>query len=280
MAEIKPFFLLVILILLSGCKTGEATGHTQTAGEEQMTAPFRAQTYTYQISNAYPHDPTAFTQGLIFYQGALYESTGLNGQSSIRKVDLQTGQVIGKYDVPAQYFGEGLTILKGRAFQLTWQSQRGFIYDPDSFQLLGTFDYSGEGWGLTHDGRSLIMSDGSNQIRFLDPENFQTQRIVSVFDGSRRIELLNELEYIRGEIYANVWQSDKIARIDPRSGRVDSWIDLSGLLPPEDRTRHVDVLNGIAYDQNNDRLFVTGKLWPKLFEIKIKPRRTPVERQK
>jgi glutamine cyclotransferase len=235
-------------------------------------------TYSYEIINTYPHDSNAFTQGLVFYQGDLYESTGLNGQSSIRKVALQTGQVLKIVDIPTQFFGEGLALFNGRVYQLTWQSQRGFIYDLDSFDLLNTFSYTGEGWGLTHDGRALIMSDGSNQLRFLDPDTFEVQRVVSVFEGSRPINYLNELEYIKGEIYANVWLTDRVVRIDPQSGRVVAWIDLTGLLSPADRVRGVDVLNGIAYDEAGDRLFVTGKLWPKLFEISLKSRRINIKR--
>jgi glutamine cyclotransferase len=273
---------MIVVSLLASCSPGQATSQVQQSGETQppgqMTAPARVPTYTYEIINTYPHDPDAFTQGLVFHQGSLYESTGLNGQSSIRKVDLLSGQVLKKVDVSAQYFGEGVALFNGRAYQLTWQSQRGFIYDLDSFQLLNTFSYTGEGWGLTHDDRSLILSDGSNQIRFLEPNNFEVQRTLSVYDGSRPINYLNELEYIKGEIYANIWQTDRIARIDPQSGRVIAWIDLSALLPAEDRARGVDVLNGIAYDESGDRLFVTGKLWPKLFEIKLKQRRLEIKR--
>jgi glutamine cyclotransferase len=235
-------------------------------------------TYGYEIINTYPHDANAFTQGLVYYQGDLYESTGLNGQSSIRKVALQTGQVLKIVDVPTQFFGEGLALFNGRAYQLTWQSQRGFIYDLDTFDLINTFNYTGEGWGLTHNGRELIMSDGSNQLRFLDPNTFEVQRVVSVFEGTKATNYLNELEYIKGEIYANVWLTDRIVRIDPQSGRVVAWIDLTGLLSPADRARGVDVLNGIAYDESGDRLFITGKLWPKLFEIKLKSRRLNIKR--
>lgn len=278
----KSFSIALISLFsaFSACNSGQATSRIQPGGEKQLadrtTAPQRVPTYTFEIVNAYPHDPSAFTQGLVFYQGALYESTGLNGQSSIRKVDLQTGQVIKKVDVAQQYFAEGLTVLNGRAYQLTWQSQRGFIYDPDSFQLLNTFNYTGEGWGLAHDGRSLMMSDGSNRIRFLNPDTFELERTISVYDGSLSVSNLNELEYIKGEIYANIWQTDQLVRIDPQSGRVTARINLTGLLA--DRSVPVDWLNGIAYDERGDRLFVTGKLWPKLFEIKLKQRRNDIRR--
>jgi len=222
---------------------------------------------TFEVINTYPHDPTAFTQGLVFDGGALYESTGLNGVSSLRQVELQTGKVLQKVNVPSQYFAEGLAIFQGRIFQLTWLAHKGFIYDLASFQQQGEFTYDGEGWGLTQDGRSLILSDGTNRIRFLDPRDFKLQRAISVYDHDRPLAELNELEYIKGEIYANVWHSDRIVRLDPRSGKILGWIDLTGLLPS---TQPENVLNGIAYDEAGDRLFVTGKRWPKLFEIRVK----------
>jgi glutamine cyclotransferase len=226
--------------------------------------------YTFKVRKSFPHDPAAFTQGLVLYDGALFESTGLYGASSLRKVDLQTGRVLRKIDVPAEYFAEGMTIFQGKIFQLTWKAHKGFTYDPKSFEKTGEFAYEGEGWGLTHDDRFLIMSDGTNQIRFLDPSNFEVVRTIKVFDAARPLMELNELEYIKGEIYANVWQTDRIARIAPASGEVREWIDLHGLLEIKDNSQPVDVLNGIAYDEATDRLFVTGKLWPKLFEIQLK----------
>ncbi len=218
----------------------------------------------------YPHDPKAYTQGLVYQDGFLYESTGLHGQSSLRKVNLETGAVIKEVDLAPRFFGEGLALYKDRMFQLTWQSKIGFIYDLDSFNRVGDFSYQGEGWGLTHDGSSLIMSDGTDKLRYLDPETQKTRRDLKVRNGEQPQTNLNELEFIKGQIYANVYQTDRIARIDPDSGRVASWIDLSGLLKPEDRKKSVDVLNGIAYDAGGDRIFVTGKLWPKLFEIRVK----------
>lgn len=228
-------------------------------------------TYTYTVVNTYPHDPQAFTQGLIYVDGVLYEGTGLYGQSSLRRVDLETGSVLQRYDLPAQFFGEGITLAGDRIIQLTWQSNVGFVYDKDSFELLGEFQYPTEGWGITHDGARLIMSDGTANLYFRDPETFAEIGRVTVQDDSGPVVRLNELEYIDGEVYANIWQTDRIARIDPQTGRVTAWIDLTGLLSAEDRQEPVDVLNGIAYDAANDRLFVTGKLWPKLFEIELIP---------
>ena len=223
----------------------------------------------YAIRHTYPHDPNAFTQGLEYLGGYLYEGTGLNGRSSIRKVKLETGAVIRQRAVPEAYFGEGMTVWKSEVIELTWQSHVAFVYDRDTFEPRRTFTYTGEGWGLTHDRTSLIMSDGTAELRFLDPATFKEQRRVTVTDGGRRVTRLNELEYVKGQVFANVWMTDTIARIDPASGRVLGWIDLSGLLSAKDRGTPVDVLNGIAYDEANDRLFVTGKLWPKLFEIRI-----------
>ncbi|BCX05216.1 MAG: glutaminyl-peptide cyclotransferase [Candidatus Roseilinea sp.] len=228
-------------------------------------------TYTYTVVNAYPHDPGAFTQGLVYAGGVLYESTGLYGRSSLRRVALETGEVLQQRDLPAEYFGEGLALFDGQLIQLTWQNNTGFVYDAESFELQQTWAYPTEGWGLTHDGAHLIMSDGSATLRFLDPTTFKVQREVQVTDGGQLVVRLNELEYVNGEVFANIWQTDWVARIDPQTGRVLGWIDLSGLLTPEER-QGVDVLNGIAYDAQNDRLFVTGKLWPKLFEITLAPK--------
>ncbi len=225
--------------------------------------------YTYTVINTYPHDPAAFTQGLIFENGVLYESTGLYGRSSLRKVDLETGTVLQIHELEPQFFGEGLTAFGDTLIQLTWQSNVGFVYDKQSFNLLREFSYPTEGWGITHDGEQLIMSDGTDRLFFLDPETFQITGHIYVTDAGRSVDRLNELEYIHGKIYANIWQTDLIARIDPHTGAVEGWIDLSGLLAEEYRQQPVDVLNGIAYDAEHDRFFVTGKLWPKLFEIKL-----------
>jgi glutaminyl-peptide cyclotransferase len=199
----------------------------------------------------------------------LYESTGLNGRSSIRKVRLETGEVLQKRDIPEQYFGEGIVNWKDRLIEITWQTQAGFVYDLNSFNLQRQFSYPSEGWGLTQDGKRIIMSDGTAQIRFWNPETLQEVGRLNVNDAGQPITELNELEWVKGEIYANVYQTDRIARIDPSSGKVVGWIDLTGILPASDRLRQVDVLNGIAYDAATGRLWVTGKLWPKLFEIRL-----------
>jgi glutaminyl-peptide cyclotransferase len=229
-------------------------------------------TYTYEVVNVYPHDRAAFTEGLFLLNGDLYESTGLNGQSTLREEDLETGKVLKMVQVPEQYFGEGIAALNGKLYQLTWQNQLGFIYDQASFRKLGEFTYQGEGWGFTTDGKSLIMSNGSNQIRFLDPDSLEETRRITVMAHGQPLNRLNELEYIKGEIYANIWGTDFIVRIDPADGRVLGVVDFSGLLPSSDRDAHTDVLNGIAYDAAKDRLFVTGKCWPKLFEVRLRPK--------
>jgi glutamine cyclotransferase len=271
MLNSKTLFSIVLSLALAACNNGGAS-NAETQRPDQMTTSSRVQTFTYEVVKAYPHDKEAFTQGLVFHQGALYESTGLNGSSSLRRVELETGKVLKKIEVPSRFFAEGLTLFNGRLYQLTWQTQRGFVYDLDSFDKLREFSYAGEGWGLTRDANSLIMSDGSSRIRFLDPDTFEVRSMITVQDNGRDVVQLNELEYIKGEIYANVWMTDRVARIDPQSGKVNAWIDLSGLLPPGARQDPMAVLNGIAYDEASDRLFVTGKLWPKLFEIKLKRR--------
>jgi glutamine cyclotransferase len=220
--------------------------------------------------NTFPHDAKAFTQGLVFHEGALLESTGQYGESTLRRVELKTGKVLKRVEVEPQIFAEGLTLLNGKLYQLTWQNKRGFIYDAGTFERTGEFAYTGEGWGLTHDADSLILSDGTSQIRFIDPADYRVKRAINVNDRGRPITQLNELEYVKGEIYANVWHQNLVARIDPQTGRVKGWIDLSGLLKPGDVTDEEAVLNGIAYDEAGDRLFVTGKLWPKLFEVRLK----------
>lgn len=229
-----------------------------------------APVYSYDVVESYPHDTKAYTQGLVFHDGLLYESTGQYGESSLRKVELKKGKVKKKIEVPGQYFAEGMTILNGKIYQLTWQQNKGFIYDLKDFKLEGEFTYDGEGWGLTTDGQSLILSDGTDRLRFMDPANFRVTRTISVVDGQQPLADINELEYIHGEIYANVWKTDRIARIDPATGRIKAWIDLSGLRPEETLRNTENVLNGIAYDSGNDRLYVTGKRWPRLFEIRPK----------
>ena len=226
--------------------------------------------YGYRVLAVYPHDPNAFTQGLIYYQGNLYESTGLYGRSSIRYVDLETGQILQQQALASSYFGEGLALYNDRLYQLTWQAHTGFMYDRATLQPTGTFTYTTEGWGLTYDGQWLIMSDGTPNLYFRDPDTFQLHHTITVHDETGPVWNLNELEYIQGQVFANVWQTDRIARIDPSTGRVTAWIDLQGLLPPEDQA-NAHVLNGIAWDETGQRLFVTGKLWPKLFQIQLVP---------
>ena len=244
---------------------------TPTATATTPTPTPAAHHFTYEVVNAYPHDRDAFTQGLVFEDGVLYEGTGRHGYSTLRRVDLASGDVLQIRKLPDQLWGEGITIFGERIIQLTWQSGIGFVYDKNSFELLKEFNYPTKGWGITHDGERLIMSDGTSMLRFLDPETFEEIGRIEVYDEDGPVTQLNELEVVQGEIYANVWKTDRIARIAPDAGEVIGWIDLAGLLSPEDRTEPVDVLNGIAYDVETDRLFVTGKLWPRLFEIELIP---------
>jgi len=234
---------------------------------EERYAPVQM---TYEVVASHPHDRNAFTQGLVYRHGTLYESTGLNGRSSLRVVDLETGDVRRQVSVDEQYFAEGLAEFGGRLYQLTWQHQRAFVYDAASLAVTGGFRYEGEGWGLADDGHSLIMSDGTNVIRFLDPETFAVRRTIQVSKSGEPVTNVNELEYIDGQIYANVWLTNTIVRIDPRTGWVKATIDMRGLLPPD--SGDVDVLNGIAYDAERGRIFVTGKLWPRLFEVRFVPK--------
>lgn len=242
------------------------------AAQSKASPEAPARVDTYEVVRAYPHDRGAFTQGLLWLDGYLYEGTGLYGRSSVRKVQLESGRVVQQQSVAQQYFGEGLAAFGSSLYQLTWQNGVAFVYDRATFKLQKQFTYPGEGWGLTSDGRRLIMSDGTEYLRFLDPATFKETGRVRVTDAGRPVARLNELEYVRGEVYANVWQTDRIARINPATGRVNSWIDLSGILPVSERAG-VDVLNGIAYDAQRGRLFVTGKLWPRVFEIKVTPKR-------
>lgn len=257
--------LLVLSIPALACQT-TSIANLRTPGKGPVPI------YGYEVVHAWPHDPGAYTQGLIFHDGKLLESTGQTGRSSLRRVEMETGKVLQKVDVQSPYFAEGMTLLNGKIYQLTWQHQLGFIYDAWTFEKIGEFHYQGEGWGLANDGHSLILSDGSNRIRFLDPENFEVRRTIAVVAGKAQVNELNELEYVHGEIYANIWHADRIARIDPQTGSVAGWIDLTGILAAGQVTDEEAVLNGIAYDETSGRLFVTGKLWPKLFEIRVTPK--------
>ncbi len=252
--------LITVSIIPLGCQKIE---NLSTADAQEPT-----QTCGYDIVKTYPHDPHAFTQGLIYDRGNLYESTGLQGRSSIRKVDLTTGKVLQIKDLDDRYFGEGMTLWRDRLIQLTWVSKTALVYDQKTFQQIKTFSYPTEGWGLTHNDRELILSDGSDTLYFLDPDTFKQTRQIQVRDGKNSIDQLNELEYVNGEILANIWMSDRLARISPETGEVLGWIDLTGIIDPLPASRDA-VLNGIAYDAERDRLLVTGKLWSKLFEIDL-----------
>lgn len=226
---------------------------------------------TYKVINSFDHDRKVFTQGLVFDDGFLYEGTGLYGNSQLRKVELETGKVLQTYKLPNEFFGEGITIYGDKIIQLTFRSNVGFVYDKNSFKLLRKFNYPTEGWGITHNGTHLIMSDGTPMLYFLDPQTFEQIHKIEVREQETPVWGLNELEYIEGQIYANIWPTERIARISPDTGQVIGWIDMTGLLTGQDHNEPVDVLNGIAYDPTNKRLFVTGKFWPKLFEIKLIP---------
>ena len=258
-----PFVLLMLPFVIS-----------RGVAAPQVPAGRSLPVFNYTVSAAYPHDRDAFTQGLQFEGGILYEGTGLNGRSSIRKVQLETGTVLQRRDIPQEYFGEGITIFKSQLYQLTWQSGIALAYDAKTFAPSGKFTYRGEGWGLTHDGTSLVMSDGTDALRFLDPATFAERRRVKVTAEGSPVPHLNELEFVKGEVFANIWMTDYVARINPATGKVTGWINLSGLLSSRERIS-TDVLNGIAYDAARDRLFVTGKLWPRLFEIKLVPAKRP-----
>jgi glutamine cyclotransferase len=264
----RRFYILAILGALFGACLSCLQEYSATAQTKAAPATQATPIYTYKVVHTYPHDPSAFTQGLIFLDGVLYESTGLNNRSSVRKVQLETGKVLQQHPVSGEFFAEGLVNWGNELFQLTWQSKIGFVYDRSTFALKRQFSYSGEGWGLTKDASRIIMSDGSATLRFLDPKTLQQTGTLNVTDRGRPVMELNELEFIQGEIWANIWQTDRVARISPFTGSVGGWIDLKGLLTPAERA-NTDVLNGIAFDPSTNRIFVTGKLWPKLFEIKV-----------
>jgi glutaminyl-peptide cyclotransferase len=263
------FIILSGIAIYAGCNQSPPSpqqGATQSAiTQTENPAPV----FSYRIVQTFPHDRSSFTQGLAIDNGVLYEGTGLNGYSSLRRVDMNTGRVLQQINLAHSYFGEGIAVFQDRIYQLTYQNYQGFIYDKKTFKKLGEFSYPTEGWGLTHDGLHLIMSDGSATLHFMDPFTCKELWHINVFDKSGPVYNLNELEYIKGEIYANVWLTDTIVRIRPQTGQVTGTIDLHGLLPSRDRRPETDVLNGIAYDSGNDRLYVTGKLWPKLFEIQL-----------
>ena len=222
------------------------------------------------VVNVYPHDAANFTQGLFFHEGFFYESTGLHGKSFLYRKDVTTGKTLQKVNMGQEYFGEGIALLRNKIYQLTWKNGIVFVYDRQTFRRIGRMKYEGEGWGLTSDGRYLMMSDGSSTITFRDPYSFQAVRKIEVLDGNRPVDRLNELEFIEGEIWAHIFTEDLIARISPQSGRVKGWIDLSVLRSYLPRNAQVDVINGLAYDAKGNRIFVTGKFWPNVFEIRVK----------
>lgn len=252
--------IALVALVASGCGCDD--------DDRSAPAPPPLPVYGYSVVNVYPHDTTAFTQGLVYDAGRLFESTGRYGASTLREVELETGSVVRSHDLSSQYWGEGIAVIDTQIVQLTWKSNIGFVYGKESFTQLSTFGYPSEGWGIAYDGQRLVMSDGTPTLRFLDPTTFAEMSRVSVQADSLLVAGLNELEFVEGEIYANVWLTDRIAIITPETGRVRAWIDLAELLPAEDRPS-ADVLNGIAYDDAGDRLFVTGKFWPSLFEIEL-----------
>lgn len=255
------------------CSDGSQAAAARDAADSAIATPAaRTPTYTVEVVASYPHDPKAFTEGLLWHDGRLFESTGVEGTSWIREVELTTGAVRRQVDLERPYFGEGIVIVGNTLFQLTYKSGKAFTYDWKTFTRQATFTYEGEGWALTTDGTSLIMSNGTPAVVFRDPRTFAVTRTITVSDHGTPVNQVNELEWVKGELWANIWQSDQIARIDPATGTVLGWIDLAGLLPSLDRTGGEDVLNGIAYDAAGDRIFVTGKYWPKLYEVRLKRR--------
>jgi glutaminyl-peptide cyclotransferase len=245
--------LVIALVLVGGCGS-------------VADSPIRGNTL--EVVATIPHDRAAYTQGFLFHDGFLYESTGLYGSSSVRKIDPATGEILKKHDLDPRFFGEGLTALGDRLFQVTWREGTGFIYEASDLQPVGSFRYEGEGWGLTTDGASLILSDGTYRLRYLDPETFEVVRTVDVSDGGRVIFAINELEWVQGEIWANIWQEENVARIDPESGAVVGWVNVESFMSSWQRWRGAEVANGIAYDSVSDRLWVTGKRWPHIFEVR------------
>jgi glutaminyl-peptide cyclotransferase len=266
--------LIAVFVFACGvfsCGAGNAnSNNVSNATKKNVTA---VPTYGFEIVNTFPHDPNAFTQGFIFHDGFFYESDGEYEESRLRKVELATGKTLQYYNLPREFFGEGMTLLNDKIYQVTWREKTCFVYDAKTFKLLKEFRYSGEGWGLTHDGVNLYLSDGTHVVRVINPETFETVNTIVVHDEKGQpIMELNELEYVKGELWANVWHKTKIARIEIKSGNLLGWIDLTNLAQGEVRDNDEHVLNGIAYDSANDRIFVTGKDWRKVYEIKLKER--------
>ncbi|MGB7208776.1 MAG: glutaminyl-peptide cyclotransferase [Pyrinomonadaceae bacterium] len=290
----RIYFLISIALLIASCGSGTNGSNSRSVGNANATPkPAALPVYSYDVVKAFPHDSKAFTQGLVFRDGFLYESTGQEGESTLRKVDISTGKVVQKFDLASEIFAEGLTIMNDKLYQISWRDKIAWEYDIADFKMLREMSYSGEGWGLTTDGTNLIMSDGTHLLKFVDPQTFKTIRSIPVMQESGKpLYLLNELEWVKGEIWANIWHSEEtetgttqgrlpnigrpntIARIDPASGRVTGWIDLAGISPDDQNGENEteNTLNGIAYDADNDRIFITGKKWKRLYEIKLKPK--------
>lgn len=278
----RAFFLSILALVSFGCGAEPTPNKNVNISNSTAKPASSVPTFTYEVVNTYQHDPKAFTQGLIYYGGMLYESTGQYDESTIRKVDLRSGKVVQQVQLGDDFFGEGATVFRDKLYQLTWREGTAFVYTLPDLKPEKEIRYSGEGWGLANDGTNLIMSDGTHVIRFVDPETFKTVRTVTVNrEDGRPLMQINELEYVKGEIWANIWHSENpqtlgrpnhIARIDPASGKLLGWIDLSGISPEDQRRDSENTLNGIAYDEAGDRIFVTGKNWSKLYEIKLKPK--------
>jgi glutamine cyclotransferase len=264
--------ICIFVPCLSGCSKRPQAGSNTSANHQTQPDSLVCRFYRYKVLNSYPHDSLAFTQGLVFEDGFLYESTGLYGRSTVRKVELETGKAMKLHKLPNNYFGEGLTIFRDKIIQLTWESRVGFVYDKNTFRLLSQFSYPTQGWGITHDGSRLIMSDGTSVLHFLDTETFKQIGQLEVFDADGPVNNINELEFVKGQIYANIWPTDRIAIISPQTGRVTGWVNLTGLFRPTGLGASAMVPNGIAYAPQADRLFVTGKLWPTVFEIELIPK--------
>jgi glutamine cyclotransferase len=261
-----------VLLILASLRSEPADQASGANSNRSLTgSDARAREVSYEVVNSYPHDPTSFTQGIVWADGGFYESAGLYGQSKLRRLEFPSGKVLKQLTLDPELFAEGLALVDTRLIQLTWKSHRGFVYDKDSVRVLQEFTYDTEGWGLTFDGKNLILSDGSSDLFYLDPQTFKPIRKLGITMNGQPVPELNELEFIEGEIWANVWQTDLILRIDPSTGQVTSFLNLKQILSPSDRKGSEDVLNGIAYDAQQKRIFVTGKLWPRIFEIKLKP---------
>lgn len=284
--NMRPIIIALALLAAVGCSAGANTSRPNSNSNSNTTKPAPLPVYGYEVVKAYPHDPKAFTEGLFFYNGFLYESTGEEGRSSLRKVEIETGKILQKWDLPREDFGEGIAMIGDKIYMLTWRQQLGRVFDAKDFKLIKEFSYQGDGWGMTTDGTNLFMTQGTHVIKVMEPENFKTVKTIPIMrEDGRPLMQINELEWIKGEIWANIWHSEQadvlgkpnyIARIDPSAGKLTGWIDLAGI-SPDDQPRSNDMsdpkventLNGIAYDAANDRIFVTGKNWKKLYEIKL-----------